>query len=124
MATVDSSKHFSRKELQCSASGRCEMQSELLNRLELVREEYGHPMRISSAYRDPELHPIENKKIQPGEHGRGNAVDILCFGEEAVKILKLLIKHGFTGLGISQKGQFENRFLHADLRQNPTIWSY
>ena len=121
---VESSKHFSRKELQCSASGQCQMQSELLDRLELVRQEYGNPMRISSAYRDPELNPIENKKMKPGEHGRGNAVDILCFGEEAVKILKLLIKHGFSGLGISQKGQFEKRFLHADLRQNPTIWSY
>ena len=121
---ADSSKHFSRKELQCSASGNCEMQESLLNKLESVREEYGKPMRVSSAYRDPELHPIENKKLNPGEHSRGNAIDILCWGQEAVQILKLLLKHGFTGIGVSQKGQFDSRFLHADLRKTPTIWCY
>jgi len=119
---TDSSKHFSRKELQCSASGRCEMRQELLDRLELVREEYGRPIFLSSAYRDPELHPIENKKIKPGEHARGNAVDILCYGEEALKILRLLCKHGFTGIGVYQSGELGSRFIHADLRQKPTLF--
>ena len=48
--------------------------------------------------------------------------------EDALKLLELAIKLGFTGFGINQKGS--SRFIHLDTLENssarprPTIWSY
>jgi hypothetical protein len=50
------------------------------------------------------------------------AVDLGVQGAEAVAVLRLALGLGFTGIGVQQKGA--GRFLHLDLRREPTIWSY
>ena len=61
-------------------------------------------------------------------HATGLAVDILCRGTEAYKIITNACDYGFTGIGVSQKG--DNRFIHLDIathadgKQRPTVWSY
>lgn len=127
MSTVESSLHFSREEFACSFTNNCAMDSEMVEKLEALREEFGQPMRLSSAYRDPKLHPRERTKPNgPGYHGKGMAVDVLIHGPDAIRLLKLAIKHGFNGIGINQRNDFSQRFIHLDTRspEKSAIWSY
>ena len=56
------------------------------------------------------------------------AVDILVSHEKALEVLYKGIEHGFTGVGVNQKGN--GRFIHLDIAENkdyqprPHIWSY
>ena len=120
-------KYFTRSEFECSHSHTCEMNQEFINKLNKLREEYGKPLIINSGYRSPE-HPIEYIKKTQGAHTSGKACDIGVSRQDALKLLELAIKLGFTGFGINQKGS--SRFIHLDTLENssarprPTIWSY
>jgi len=98
-----------------------------MNRLTSLREDWGQPMVVNSAYRCPN-HPIEARKARPGAHASGRAVDIAVRGEDAYKLLLVALGHGFTGIGVNQKG--DSRFIHLDDlteedgKYRPTIWSY
>jgi uncharacterized protein YcbK (DUF882 family) len=124
MAIVESSEHFSRDELACRHTDICLMEESFLQKLEAIREEYGKPMRITSAFRD-ETHPAQARKSNPkmGYHTKGRAVDVLIRGTDAVILLEIALKHGMRGIGINQKGG-SGRFLHFDDRDEYMIWSY
>jgi len=117
--------HFSAKEFQCSHCGADGIREGVLAKLQAMRTEYGKPMRITSGYRCPR-HPIEVKKSVPGAHALGLAADIGVEGAEAHRVLALAFKHGFTGVGVQQKGT--GRFIHVDIRSGelpgPIVWSY
>jgi uncharacterized protein YcbK (DUF882 family) len=117
--------NFSAKEFQCSHCGADGIQESLISKLQAMRTEYGKPMRITSGYRCPQ-HPIEAKKSTPGTHALGIAADIGVEGAEAHRVLELAFKHGFTGVGVQQKGT--GRFIHVDIRKgelpSPMVWSY
>jgi len=56
-------------------------------------------------------------------------VDILINRASAVKVLKIALDLGFTGIGVAQKGADGSRFLHLDDlsapdHPRPGIWSY
>jgi zinc D-Ala-D-Ala carboxypeptidase len=122
---IDWSKYpdFTEKEFRCKHTGQCHIQSKLLDALQAVRTEYNKPMVITSGYRD-RTHPEEAKKLEPGQHSKGLAVDIACEGSQAFEIVRLALKHGFRGVGISQKAGLR-RFVHLDMREDrPVIYSY
>jgi len=50
----DLSPHFSRSELQCSCCGRLQIDWQLLDGLEKLRELAGVPMQVHAGYRCPE----------------------------------------------------------------------
>jgi zinc D-Ala-D-Ala carboxypeptidase len=124
---IDWSKYpnFSSSEMKCQHCGAEGISTKLMDKLQSMRTEYGKPMRITSAYRCPK-HPIEAKKSTPGAHALGIAADIGVEGQEAHRILELAFKHGFTGIGVQQKGS--SRFIHLDVRDGelptPVVWSY
>jgi uncharacterized protein YcbK (DUF882 family) len=114
--------NFTREEFTCRCGcGRNEMRPEFLERLQALRSAYGKRMHITSGYRCPQ-HPVEAAKVHPGMHTTGLAADIGISGSEAVALLRLALDAGFRGVGVQQKGS--GRFLHVDLRETPTIWSY
>jgi zinc D-Ala-D-Ala carboxypeptidase len=116
--------NFSEAELRCSETGECKMQTDFMRRLQALREDYGKPMTITSGYRSPQ-HSIEASKKQPGTHARGLAVDIAVAGQDCYELMALAMKHGFTGIGVAQKGA--GRFLHIDTFKGgtrPNVWSY
>lgn len=116
--------NFDETEFRCSETGECRMSADFMRRLQALRDEYGKPLTITSGYRSPN-HSIEASKQQPGVHTRGLACDVGVSGHDAYEILKLALKHGFTGIGIKQKGS--GRFLHLDTftgGPRPNIWSY
>ncbi len=120
-------KNFSAKELMCRC-GKCtedswkNMDEEFMDDIQILREQYGKPMTINSAYRCAN-HPAETDKKKPGQHNKGNALDIGVSGSEAYGLLELAFKNNFAGIGVHQKGQL-TRFIHLDGRTKPMIWSY
>ncbi len=121
------SEHFSEKELMCQCGcGRADMDPTFLERLEALREQFGKPMKVTSAFRCP----AHNRKVsstgEDGPHTTGRAVDILIQGFDAFRLVKIALALGFTGLGVKQKST--GRFLHLDDLQKPyprpRIWSY
>lgn len=121
-------KYFTQKELECPC-GECSFKFSpiTLRRLDALREELGEPVIINSGYR---CHAYNKEKGYTQTHATGHAVDIKASGKHAVRLLELAIKHGFTGIGVNQKGVYSGRFIHLDdLNQLPNrprahIWSY
>jgi hypothetical protein len=120
-------KNFRLDEFKCKHCGENEIEYELIDKLQLLREDLGFPFIISSGYRC-EHHPIEKKKSKPGTHNLGIAVDIGCSHKQALQIVSAAEGYGFTGIGVNQKGN--GRFIHLDIskaeanRPRPHIWSY
>jgi len=56
-------------------------------------------------------------------HARGRAVDVLIAGADAVEFLRLALKY-FSGVGLNQVADWQQRFIHLDDRTNPAIWTY
>tara|TARA_X000001388_G_C2196015_1_gene109373 strand:+ start:249 stop:632 length:384 start_codon:yes stop_codon:yes gene_type:complete len=120
-------KYFTRNEFECSHTHTCEMNQDFIDKLNKLREEFGKPLIINSGYRSPE-HPIEYVKQSPGAHASGKACDISVSRADALKLLELALKLGFTGYGLNQKGS--SRYIHLDTLENskerprPSIWTY
>jgi len=120
-------KNFTLEEFSCKHCGKNEINHKLIDKLQLLRDDLGFPLVISSGYRCPE-HPIEAKKNKPGTHAEGIAVDIAVSHEKALEVLYKGIAHGFKGIGVNQKGN--GRFIHLDIaemedgRPRPHLWSY
>ena len=120
-------KYFNRGEFECSHTHTCEMDQDFINKLNKLREEFGKPLIINSGYRSPE-HPIEYVKQTPGALASGKACDISVSRADALKLLELALKLGFTGYGLNQKGS--SRYIHLDTLENskerprPSIWTY
>lgn len=115
-------KFFTEKEMSCKQTGECEMDSDFMIRLEAVREEFGKPMRITSAYRSV-LHSEERNKAKPGTHAHGIAVDVALMGADAYELVAIALRHGFTGIGVSQR-EGKGRYIHLDTGSRKAIWSY
>jgi uncharacterized protein YcbK (DUF882 family) len=115
-------KYFTEAEFKCKHCGKCEMDQEFLDKINKLREEYGQPLVVTSGYRCPE-HPAERIKVgRSGMHTTGKAADFAVLGSAAMDLLSIALKHGFTGIGVQQKGG--GRFIHLDTRNTPALWSY
>ena len=121
--------YFSVDELKCKGTDECEMDEGFMKKLEALRHEFNEPMIVSSGYRHESYNQvIGGAKNSP--HLYGKAVDVVISGKSAYRLKKLAIEHGFTGIGVSQRGPHEKRFLHIDTMENsdthprPWIWSY
>jgi len=120
---------FSEEELKCKGTGECDMDERFISRLVKLRKDFNQPMIISSGYRHESYNQvIGGAKNSP--HLYGKAVDVLVSGKVAYRLMNLAMKHGFTGIGISQRGNHDKRFLHIDTMEDsnvhprPWVWSY
>ena len=132
MASKYLSKNFTVDEFKCKGTGRCEVVETFIERLQLIRDEYGRPIFVTSGYRAPEynLKLQQQGKTKTGSyvpHTTGRAVDIAVSGADSHLIIKLATQHGMTGIGVSQKGKHEKRFIHLDDltgSNRPWTWIY
>ena len=115
--------NFTEEEFSCKHCGKNGISHELIDKLQLLRNELGFPFIISSGYRCEE-HPIEAKKKVPGTHAQGIAADIkVNNGVQRFKVVEKAIELGFTGIGVARS------FVHVDIR-NPddttpfVMWTY
>ncbi len=110
-------KNFAPHEFASNGNGAVEMDIHTLNCLQSLREEWGEPIILNSAYRDP----VYNARIGGAplsKHKEGRALDVGVRGwspEKKYKFKELAFKHGFTGFG------GYNTFIHIDTGR-PRKW--
>ncbi len=128
--------HFSPRELAERSSkwdeGRSPLRIDVhfLDRLEALRMAFAKPLVVTSGYRSPEYNRRVSGTGPSGPHTTGRAVDIGIYGRAAFVLLDASLAHGFSGIGLQQKGPVSSRFIHLDdlpnsqTRKRPWIWSY
>lgn len=121
-------KHFSREELACPHCDKMLIPQDFIERLERLRVRTGIPMTISSGYRCSVYNQQVSGTGSNGPHTLA-AVDVAVRGKDAFRITQAALVEGFTGIGVSQKG--DDRFIHLDALPGgsngivrPMIWSY
>jgi len=116
-------KYFKEAEFQrCSPS--CSLQDmdqELMDKIDELREKAGIPLVLNSAYRS-KTWDLDKGRTGDSAHTRGLAVDIRCSSSaNRLKIVQVAIKVGFCRIGVA------NSFIHVDidksLPQN-VLWTY
>ena len=130
MSKVISTPHFSEKELRCKC-GNCNfegMDLAFMDKMEKIRTDpsWSKPIRVSSAFRCETYNSEVSSTGKDGPHTTARAIDCLVRGFDAVILIMIAVKHGMTGVGVSQKGKHSSRFIHLDdLEENrPACWSY
>lgn len=112
------SKHFKIKEFQCNdGTDTIKIDLKLVALLEDIREYFGKPVVISSAYRTSSY----NKKVDGSTnslHLYGQAADISISGISPKKIAQYAESLGVKGIGLY------STFVHVDTRSVKYYWSY
>jgi zinc D-Ala-D-Ala carboxypeptidase len=120
---------FNKNEFVCGCCGKAEMDDEFMRKMVNLRLAAKQPVLITSGFRC-EKH---NKKVGGASHSphlEGLAADIEVLGADARRLVGAAEFCGFSGIGISQKGDWSSRFIHVDNaketenRPRPWIWSY
>lgn len=125
---------FSEKELSCRCGncglGQDDMDEAFMRKIVQMRIELDFAMPVSSAIRCPDHNNNVSSTGRDGPHTTGKALDIVCFGDKAHRILGWAAPV-FQGVGVSQKGNRGRRFIHLDDLQSgevrsprPWVWSY
>jgi uncharacterized protein YcbK (DUF882 family) len=113
--------NFPKSEFDCRHTNKNEMKHEFMTVLQAIRKEYG-PMKITSGFRHP-THPIEARKMRPGEHTFGMCCDVACNnGADRYRLVTIALKHGCTRIGIAKT--FVHIGLGAPGLPNNVIWEY
>jgi uncharacterized protein YcbK (DUF882 family) len=122
--------NFTPAELADKMSGRLLVETEFLDRLQAVRTALGWPLILNSAYRTPEHNRVVSDTGDGGPHTTARAVDVRVYGPRAVELVSCALAHGFTGIGLAQKGAISSRFVHLDdlpgdaSTPRPWVWTY
>lgn len=121
---------FTPMEMACKGTGIVTVHTDFMNRLQGIRDVYNGVMNVSSGYRAPEYNRKVSKTGYTGPHTTGRAVDITIFGYDQIRLLRIALAHGMTGIGLKQKGPHHLRFMHLDDLSNdnsqprPWNWTY
>ena len=121
-------KFFKPSEVTCKCGCGMMPQEDFMARIELLRQACGFPFIVTSCARCPDHNSRESSTGRTGPHTTGRAIDISCRGADALMLIQKALLHGFTGIGVNQKGSV--RFIHLDDLPNtptsprPFIWSY
>ena len=112
-------RYFKLSEFDCKHTGKNNMQTGFLDKLDDLRHRCGFPFTITSGYRDS-THPVEAKKSKPGTHAQGIAADIrVADGSQAYILMREAFALGFNGVALG------NGFVHVDIRKTtPVSWVY
>jgi uncharacterized protein YcbK (DUF882 family) len=116
------SKFFSSKEFENSTDKEYYLEQELLDKLDLIREEFGESLTITSGYRSP----AHNKAVggaPSSQHCLGKAADIrpTVSSKEKIDKLYVICENYFDSIGDGRnKG-----FIHVDTRSGKKRrWNY
>ena len=119
--------YFVPREFECKHCHALLVETDLMDRLVLIRAQYGKPMIVASGYRCPTYNNSVSFTGLDGPHTRG-AVDLSVRGTDAHRLLYVALSHGIRGIGVQQKGAA--RFLHLDMlpddarQPRPWVWTY
>lgn len=113
------SNNFTVKEFACKdGSDSVLIDTALVELLQKIRDYFGKPITITSAYRTPE----HNRKVGGSSgsyHVKGMAADIKIYGVSAVEIA-YFAQTVSNGVGVYYYGSTD--FIHVDTRPSRTFW--
>ena len=127
MTNMMLSQNFSKADMSCRCGcGIYEMDDEFMRMLQELRNQRNGPLRVTSARRcDAHNHDVSTAKNKKnGVHTLGQASDILISGERAMLLFEKARQIGFSGIGLSQRGDHASRFVHLDTKPRKALWSY
>jgi len=104
------SENFNLREFACKCCGSVKIDSELVGKLQRIRDMIKRPIIVTSAYRCPK-HNKEVGGTDNSYHTQGLAVDIKVDGYGLEELENIARAVGFRGIGI-YKGA---NFIHLDL---------
>lgn len=116
------STNFKTHEFHCHGNGCCQetqIDTELVKILQKVRDHFGKPVHINSAYRCP----THNSRVGSGwnsQHRYGRAADFYVEGVAPLEVAKYLESIGVKGLGLYEGN--DGNFVHADTRTSKAFW--
>lgn len=117
------SENFTVAEFACKGSGCCstvKIDTDLVEYLQKIRDHFGKPVIINSAYRCP----THNKRIggaSASNHMKGMAADITMRGVSHAEIAKYAESLGMKGIGLYETDA-DGHFVHVDTRTNKSFW--
>lgn len=120
------SKNFSAYEFACNdKSDKFKVATELVETLQQIRDHFGKPVIINSAYRTPAYNASIGGSSR-SQHCMGTAADICIKGVDPIRIalyvasLPYFQTHG--GIGYYSRAQVTGGFVHVDVREAPSRW--
>lgn len=117
------SKNFTSKEFDCHGKNCCdetEIDLQLVEFLQKIRDHFGKPLHISSGYRCP----VHNSKVggaTGSRHSKGMAADIYITGVAPAEIAKYAESIGIKGIGLYET-KSDGFFVHIDTRDSKYFW--
>lgn len=122
-------KYFSEDEQSCPCCGVNGLKPSFIKRLNQLRHNVGFALLMSSGYRCRN-HNSDIGGAEDSSHILGRGGDLVVSRHKAFRVLEEAPKLGFTGIGLHQKGETNERIIHLDDltnepgRPRPTIWTY
>ena len=80
------------------------MDGEFMRMLQTLRDEMQGPLKVSSGFRCEDHNQMVSTTGRNGPHTLAKATDILISGERAMVLFEKARQIGFSGIGLSQKG--------------------
>lgn len=115
---IQVSKNFKLSEFEDPSTGEVMLDSDLLAKLQLLRDRIGKPIRVTSGYRTVE-HNREVGGSPKSQHLLGKAADIVVDGMTSAQVAAFARDIGFTGIGVYPK----RGHCHVDVRDVPAFWT-
>ena len=109
-------RYFTIDEFRCKHCGALPeggMSNVLLEKLDELRANIGHPIYVSSGYRCPHHNRVVGG-VPNSQHVLGTAADIICNAVTVSRLAEEARKVGFDGLGV----YYYDGFCHVDCRDN------
>lgn len=109
-------RNFQKNEFDCHCGGKyCNKtvhDTELSEKLQIVRDYFGKPVHITSPYRCPSHNANVGGGSQSYHMNGGKAADFVIYGVNVKEIAKVCEAVGFNGIGC----YLDDGFVHADVR--------
>lgn len=116
MNNIQVSKNFKLKEFQCKdGNHQVMLDSQLLKKLQELRDRIGKPIIINSGYRTKEYNKLIGGSPN-SQHLLGRAADISMTNMNPREVARVAEEIGFGGIGIYRD------FLHVDVRKVRARW--
>ena len=117
--------NFSVNEMTCKCGcGAHEMDEEFMRMLQTLRDEMQGPLKVSSGFRCEDHNQMVSTTGRNVQQTLARATDILISGERAMVLFEKARQIGFSGIGLSQKGNHSSRFLHLETLLLKALFRY
>lgn len=121
--TAKLSENFKVCEFACKGKGCCstvKIDSKLVEYLQKIRDRFGKPVTITSAYRC-EKHNKAVGGVSDSYHTKGMAADIIVKDVKPAEVAKYAESIGVLGIGLYETSK-DGYFVHIDTRTKKSFW--